>query len=733
MTDSLRLAVPSPGCRQSLLAVAVLACLGTLPVARAASEVDSAIDRQADQPAATASKQNKQLEEVIITAQKRQESLQQAPLAVSALTERDLEVQRIDHLMNLGNVLPSLVMVPFTGNRAAPNMTIRGMGNIDSQITKDGANGIYIDGVPVGRMVGLAADICDLERIELLRGPQGTLYGRNTTGGAINFITVRPDKALSFSQGLTLANDGLWSSKTRLNLPLTENLYTRLAYTRAKTDGWVKNSHPQPDQINFNEDDKEAVRWTTRLLVNDRLTADLSLDHSKMVYGNVFFQRVAGPTAVPGRQTSANPVLGLRPSRLVVAGHQLTLSWQLDEAVLKSITAWRRMENRMWQNYADVFTQSGDQQQDQLTQEFQLVGSALDKRIEYVLGLFYSRENGEEQLTTLLPSVPSKEDTWRISAESQSTAVYGQLSWRPPVLDDRLRLTVGLRDTHDHRSARKFFMRSDFAPSSDGVVVDGHKRFHKLTPSWTVDYTFNDQLSGYARLAYGYRAGGFNARTPHASFGDGFNQENVRSSEIGLKSQWLVRRLRLNLALFNSKYTDLQVDQVRVPAFFTDTLNAGAAQVDGLEVEARALLGGGWSANFYHTWMKARYGAYVDNGVDLAATKHMPNAPERQGGLSLLYGGERGRFGKPELNIAYNWQSTFYSNPNPETRTNGYGLWNVRAQLSQIRLPQGQLRVAIWGKNLTDREYRLTNTNLGGMTAMYGAPRSIGVDAIFEY
>ena len=723
---------------QRLLAVAVscaLLALGSSATQPALAQ--TAQTQVAPAKAATSTAHNppaeQRLEEVIITAQKRQEPMQLAPLAVSALSARDLEVQRIDSLMDMNNVLPSLVMAPFTGNRAAPNMTIRGMGNIDSQITKDGANGIYVDGVPVGRMIGLATDICDLERIELLRGPQGTLYGRNTTGGAINFITTKPDAELAFSQGLTLGNYGRWSSRTRVNLPLAENLYTRLAYTRSKTDGWVKNNTRNlPNQIDFNADDKEAVRWSTRWLVNDRLTADLSLDYSKMIYGNVFFQRVSGPSAVAGRQTTALPAagLGLTPSRVTVGGQQLTLSWQLDDAVLKSISAWRHMNNDMQQNYADAFVQLGKQHQEQFSQELQLVGTTLNKRIEYVAGLFYSREEGDERMTSLLPGM---EDSWQVFAISKSMAWYGQLAWRLPVLDDKLRLMVGWRDTHDHRLASKHFFYSDLAPASNGAVVDGRKRFRKRTPNFGADYAITKDVSVYARMSYGYRAGGFNARTPFATFGDGFDHENVRSSEIGLKSEWFERRARVNLALYNSKYTDLQVDQVRNPSFFTDTLNAGKAQVDGLELEANAVLGRGWSASFYHSWMDARYESYVDNGVDLAAIKHMPNAPRRQGGIGLIYRGERGKFGRPVANLDYNWQSEFHSNPNAETRTDGYGLWNARLQLTNIRLPQGQLRMALWGKNLTDREYRLTNTNLGGMTAMYGAPRSFGVDAVFEY
>lgn len=292
---------------------------------------------------------------------------------------------------------------------------------------------------------------------------------------------------------------------------------------------------------------------------------------------------------------------------------------------------------------------------------------------------------------------------------------------------------LGLRETRDERGATKTFITSNFAPASNGLVVPARKHFNKFTPTYTLDHAITDDLNLYARLAYGYRAGGFNTRSPYAGFGNGFNQENVRSTELGLKSDLFDHRTRLNVALFQNQYTDLQVDQVRSPSFFTDTLNAGRARIRGAEFELTTLLPHGFSTQLFYTWLDARYGSYVDNGIDLAAAKHVPLAPKGQGGLGLRYEGGRTNSGRLRASLDYLWQSRYYTNPNPETLTQGYGLWNARIEWADLRLPQGRLRVALWGKNLGDKTYRLANTNLGGMTAQFGPPRTLGIDAILSF
>lgn len=683
----------------------------------------------------TSSNEGGKLEEVIVTAQKRKESLQKTPIAMTALTARDLETMRVDSVMDITNKLPSVNIVPFTGNRAAPNLSIRGFSNNDAQSTKDNAFNIYIDGVPLGRSVGLASDIADLERVEVLRGPQGTLYGRNTTAGAINFITVKPEREFSFEQALTAGNRGLFASKTRINVPLSDTLYTRFSYLRSSRDGWIRNLNTTlPNQTDFNEEDNEAARLAVRLLATPNFKADLSFDHSKMTYGNVFFQKISGPKAVDGYEESSLTPKGLSPSQTQIDGQSLTLNWTQDALTLKSITGWRKMNNHLSQSYIDIFTQQGDQAQDQFSQEFQAIGDAYNHRLEYVAGLFYFKENADEFIKSDYggPMV----DVWRVNSESKSTALYGQATWKPPILEDRLRLTLGLRQTHDQRMASKNFIVSGFAPASNGVVVTGHRSFNKFTPTYTADYAFTDEINGYAKVANGYRAGGFSTRSPYVSFGNGFNPENVRSTEIGLKTDLLDHRLRLNTAAFVNRFTNQQVDQQLAVPIFTDTVNAGKARIQGAEVEVHALLTQGWTTHVFYTWLQSEYQIYTDRfGNNIAAQRHLPNSPKGQAGAGVRYDGPRIAYGRLSASLDYKWQSAFYSGPASDTYTNGYGLWDGRVQLGDIHLPQGTLRVALWGKNLADKAYRRATTNLGGggLSAQYGERRTLGIDVIYDF
>ena len=177
------------------------------------------------------------LEEVIVTSQRREESLQKTPIAITAFGSQELRELRITDVMDLANAAPSVMITEFAGSKATPNTFIRGMGNIDHQMTKDNAVGVYIDGVPVGRNQGLSSDVADLERVEILRGPQGTLYGRNATAGAINLITQKPHEDFDFQQELGAGNYDLYWGRTTLNLPLSDRLFMRAVYMRNQKDG----------------------------------------------------------------------------------------------------------------------------------------------------------------------------------------------------------------------------------------------------------------------------------------------------------------------------------------------------------------------------------------------------------------------------------------------------------------------------------------------------------------
>jgi iron complex outermembrane receptor protein len=673
------------------------------------------------------------LEEVIVTAQKREESLQDTPIAITAFTSRDLETQRVSNVLDLLNKAPSVNLAPFAGTRVAPNLFIRGMGNLNAQSTKDMATGIYIDGVPVGRAIGLATDVADLERIEVLRGPQGTLWGRNTTAGAINFITRKPGDELSGAATLTAGSWDQFSGRARINAPVTDKLFASLAYMRAENDGWVENRNTTlPNQINFNEDrKKEAIKAAVRFEPTDNITVDYGYDASEMTFGNHFYQVIQGPRAVPGRQESATPVRGLHPSNTEVSGHNLTIAWDIDGLTLRSISAYRDLDSQTNMNYVDIFTQDATQVQHQFSQELQLVGDAFD-RLKYTTGLFYFQEGTRETNASSFAG-GALVDAWKVISEATSAAIFGQATWTPPVLEDRLDLTLGMRYTKDTREATKTYVNPGFTPGLTGLVVNGDRDFNSFNPAVTVDYAFTDAVRAYAKYSTGYRAGGFNTQSTPAYFGPGFDQEDVEAWEVGLKSDLLGNRLRVNVAAFDNEYTDLQVDQVRVPPIFTDTLNAGNATIQGVEIEATAVLARGLTANFFYAYLDADYGSYVDNGVELEAVKHVPNAPEYQFGAGMEYAFPHTMIGDFVLNLDYRKQDEFYAGPNPNTLSPGYDVWNARLRLAEIPAPHGRFQLAVWGKNLGDEIYRLSTTNLGVISAQFGPPRSYGVDATYEF
>jgi len=677
------------------------------------------------------------LVEVIVTAQRREESLQETPIAITAFSGEMLQELRITDVMDLANNAPSIMITPFAGSKATPNTFIRGMGNIDHQMTKDNAVGVYIDGVPVGRNQGLAADVADLERVEILRGPQGTLYGRNATAGAINLITVKPQNSFEFEQEVGAGNYDLFWGRTSLNLPLSETLSMRAVYMRGQKDGWVENTnHNLPDQTDFNMEDKEAGRIALRWMPSDSFTADYNFDYSNFDYGNVFFQPQVA-TNVPGpRIESMYVTRGLSPSNALSRGHSLTLEWDLGAATLKSITGHRYMDSLYVQEYINSFSQSVQDFMETLSQEIQIVGGGLDDRLQYVAGVFYYDEDGTRDRPTDF-AIPggSMIDHSYVSATSKSLAAYAQVNWTPAILDDRMRLTLGGRYTKDEREAAKIFVDNDLTTVADGTIASGDKAFNEFDPAFTIEYRLADDVNSYARYATGYRAGGFNSASPPAGFAAGFEPEKVKSYELGVKADFWQGRARVNVAAFINDYTDLQVDQVRSPAIFMDTVNAGEATMQGFEVEATAQLTRGLTANVSYGYLDSKYDRYIDNGVDKAklGTAMVAYAPDYTYSAGLTYKSEPTRFGTFSVAVDVRGQGEFYSGANLASYNDGFSLWNARAQLADIQLTQGTLRVSLWGKNLGDSEYTTMQAALNPQSFLFGEPRTYGLDLAYRY
>lgn len=702
------------------------------------------------------------LEEVVVTAQKREESLQDIPIAISTFDSTQLEELNVTSLDDLNGYIPSFQTRPFAADSAAPVIFIRGMGSIDVQTTKDGAVGVYLDGVAMGRVTGLALDVADLERIEVLRGPQGTLYGRNTTAGAINYVTRKPHEELAFKQRFTVGNYNHWASQTDLNVPITDNFYLKLGYMRTAIDGWVENENSTlPDQVDPNKKDNQAATAALRWRATDNFTVDYAFDYSDLEYGNGYYQTVNAPqainqgTTVPTdkRLDTALLAKGMAESEGEVKGHNLTLAWDLNAVTLKSITGYRELDNTLNQNYLDglqfpqvtrlpgEFTQTNTVDQEQFSQEFQVIGSAFDDGLEYVAGVFYWKESATETQssnfgTAGFPFI----DAWSVDADAESLAAYGQATWHPNILSQRLGFTLGLRYTQDEREATKVFIQTDLAgvPPPTGSF-GGKNDFSDTSGNFVIDYAFTDNVNSFLKYSTGYRAGGFNTRAAPGNFEEGFDPENVQSTELGIKSTLWDQRMTLNASVYYNKYDDLQVDTF-VPPVNSRTDNAGSATIKGVEIELLARLSRGFTLDAFYAYMDGEFGEFFLAGSglgDLSDEKVIPNAPEHQAKMGLEYAFPMTSFGQFTAKVDYLWQDETYSNPDPVV-VDSYGLWNARLQLIGVPLPKGEIRVALWGKNLADAEYAVLTTDFSGgtgtiLTSQFGMPRTYGMDFIYEF
>jgi iron complex outermembrane receptor protein len=535
-------------------------------------------------PQAMAQARDSELEEVIVTAQHREESAMSTPISLFTLNAEQLEKQRIGSISNLNGLIPNLNIDNFPANNQTLRLFIRGVGLSDTQITQDPAVGVYLNGAYIARSAGLTFDVADLERIEVLRGPQGTLYGRNTTGGAIKLITRKPDlNDLAFDQTLSTGNRDLFSSKTSVNLPFAEKYAAKLAYFYEDVDGFTKNNGPGGS---FGDRESNGFRLDMRAELSDTLTLDYGYDNSKIKYYNYTAQAViprppfkegdsllaiVGDIVVDNgyvkygsnRFSEMATSVPLLPTDTNIDGHTLNAAWTVnDKMTLNSITAWRELQDKAYIDFASGATEQfridynsaviganagdarmdlpavrPDLQQKQFSQEFQLLGT-LNDSIEYLGGLYYFWEQAEEDaepLHHIFDVYPFGGGTiYNLSSEynkieNDAVAVFTQFTWTPDILEKRLHLTLGGRLSWDSRKAER--------QVTDWTVLDRDTSVSDLQPlstfsakpdhdfddtsyTFITEYELQESVNVYGKYAGAYKSGGYNIRDPEE---DGFS------------------------------------------------------------------------------------------------------------------------------------------------------------------------------------------------------------------
>jgi len=735
------------------------------------------------------------LEEVVVTARKREESLQSSPVAISAFTAEDLQVRQIEATDELGDITPNLTfdsVAPSSGSSSAAQIFIRGIGQTDFTPVTDPGVGLYVDGIYMARSVGNVMDFLDIERIEVLRGPQGTLFGRNTIGGAVVIHTRRPDETPEASLKGQVGNDDMIYLTAKASGPLADNLFGNIAYAFRERDGYVTRIN---DGIETGDDDSDAVRgslvWEpapqletyftfdyTRIRENGAPTVSGGVNDEQAfgTFGNGLLDScaavsinpafgAAGPPSFPppGAGTGGAPGCfgpdsfigeftseGTFPvrSELDIWGVSGEVTWEVNEwLTIKSITGYRELEmesSRDGDNTpANIFATRDMFDHEQFSQELQLSGRLLDQRLQWLVGLYFFEEDGFNFNPVFLPVGSIRSGGLY---DNRSLAAFFQGTFE---VTDKLAVTFGVRWTEDTKrftpdqislgdaSASGVFENTwpNFAgfylSSRPGEAIaagdrlatfaEFEERFDDVNFMGNIAYQWTDRLMTYATYSEGFKSGGFDQRfTAFTVEPTSFQPETVESYEIGLKSEWLDRRLRLNAAFFWTDYSDLQI--IIRESFNPITFNGGTADIYGAELELTWVPTDRWFITAALGYIEAEYAELSEevltNNTPVGEDNALVNTPEVSTAVGVAYTLDVGGWATltPRLDWSFHDEQFNDAVNTPQLFQESYHLLNAAATLRT----NDQKWEAILGlRNILDEEYLITGNSAFATAASY--------------
>ncbi len=698
------------------------------------------------------------LEEIVVTAQKREQNLQETPVAVTAFADGYLDKFQIDDIEDITSRTPGAAMKSF--NRSQSHISMRGAFSSNSDPLADRTFGIFVDDVYYSREYETALDFVDLERIEVLRGPQGTLFGRNVVGGAINVITETPDETprglvdVSYGQYDGTGN-GLFTVRGKASGPLAEQVFGSLTFKHDDTGGWSENALLDDAEMGGGKLTtlRGKLRWA-----GDAADVVLGANYTKdNGQGTPWFLLVGDPELDPGvvRNTAENTggkfndtdvaqvdTAGQNDKELY--GLNLHVDWDLPllgGSTLSSISAWRRStayflnDDLASTSPGTNFFFSSDNKHKQFTQELRLAGET--ERLNWMVGAYYLSSDGYfDQLfdvnfglsgsglnfllsNGLLGNPPPYppfplgidgffgfNDNLRQEGTVKSIALFTHNTY---ALNDWLNFTAGLRWTKDKKSGRANNVGNPFP--SGIFIIENHnitvsKSWQAWTPKFILDGTFDevgpfDTLFVYASVARGFKSGGFISSVTAEASSTPIEPELVWSYEGGVKSVFWQDRAHLNLTYYRADYKDLQTTIIPTGGRSFATVNAGKAQVDGIELEAMALLTEQLLFNFTYAWTDALFTSFVIPPDRNFTGNRVAQSPKHSWTADLSYTAQVGP-GEAQLSLNYIYRGDSYFDADNATLESiiddtDFGQLNATASYRW-----GGWQVSLWGKNLND-------------------------------
>ena len=716
------------------------------------------------------------LEEVVVTARKRAESLQEMPISVMAFSPEALEKQNITNLADLNTKLPNVYVGAGAGIGANnASFFIRGLGADRNAINQEPAVALYIDDAYYGRSDGALLSVLDIESIEVLRGPQGTLFGRNATAGAIRYITAKPGTEFEGKVQGALGTDNRFDLKASFNFPLSDSAALRVTGATLNQEGFQTTAAGQDMGDVATDLIRGYLRWDAR----DRLEVLASLDYS-VTDANGSALSLLGVVSNPGAAggvgngVAQQAELGLDATLDPLAdperngslthnfnetdsfGASLTLNWELnDELQLKWASTYRALDvNGAWDFDAAgpvLFENSSiDRDAEMLSTELQLSGLANDGRIAWITGLFYYDESANDVRVSSSdwspigdPSIVTITST-RINRphELESIAVFGQATFD---LSDRFSITAGARWTDDEKHIVASELNAAGAPvtypptdpngNTGPIVIDRTDSWAAPSGRLSFEFQATDDVFLFASYARGFRAGGINDRPrrdlPNNFYGiTSFDEEILDVIELGVRNDLLDNRLRLNLTYFYQDMQDLQFSRTLEGSNRTVVQNAAEAEASGIEGEFVWVVSNAFQIDGNFGYLDTEI-TTVDPGVSLNVGDRLGNSPEFQYNIGFDYEGDVGA-GRLGVRVDYAWTDEYYSNPEIGLQwlLDDYALLNANVRYTP---PSEKWQLTVFGNNLTDEKYftqALNFTTLapfGMVTGVPGRPQEVGL------
>jgi len=722
--------------KTALLAGAAWGAISTVAVAQ---------DAPAQTPEAAA------VGDVIVTARRRDEALKDVPISVSALGAERLEETGASDITALQQQTPNATVQVARGSNSTLISFIRGVGQQDPLWGFEPGVGLYIDDVYVARPQGAVLDIFDIERIEVLRGPQGSLYGRNTVGGAIKYVTSR----LAQNPELTLR--GAYGSYNQVDLlasgsvPLADNFRVGGAIASYQRDGYGSNLNTGAEH--YNKDvlaGRLSAEWEPTETLSVRLAYDRVEDDSNPRHGHREVAGVGPGAGVPDSVYDTYAGIGDENS-VMNQGFSAIVQLDLNEHwTFKSISAWREGDTDTVIDFDNTPAPTLDipayYADDQLTQEFQFLFDY--DRMQGVMGVYYLDGHAEGAFDTVLGAAGiTIGDGGYVDTESLAAFADVNLD-----LTDRLHLGLGARYTRDTKTGhvnRATFLGVGRTPLTGGpaatplvqnTLYTAEKDFTDFSPRVALSYDLSDDLTGYASWSSGFKSGGFDMRgdaslTPDTV--DGYDPETVESIELGLKGSAFDNRLSFSSALFHNTYQDQQVTtQVAAGAGIASFVdNVGQSTISGAEFEGSLFMTDNLTANFAVGYLEAEFDEFIRYNLvtqayeDISDQVVLQNAPKWTGYLGLTW---RGDLAGGELavtpSVSYRDDYSQFEFPNPILDQEAYSLVDLSIVWTD---PTDRYTLGLYGKNLTDEEYRVGAYTFPGalfnnsLIGYYGPPQTV--------